>query len=346
MTTPIRIGIVGAGNNTRVRHIPGFKAISGVELVSVCNRSPESSHRVAETFGIPTIHENWRELVTANDIDAVMIGTWPYMHREITCAALAAGKHVLTEARMAMNLAEARAMLAASQAHPNQIAQIVPSPLTFRVDRTIQDLLADGYLGTLYTMTVRGAVPSFADLTAPLHWRQRQSLSGMNILNMGIWYEAAMRWVGHAARVYARGRICVPHRRDAETNAITTVDVPDHIDILVDLECGAQATYTFSSVTGLAPGAGAWLYGSEGTLHFEHSSNKLFGGRRGDSALQEIAIPPAKAGGWRVEEEFIGAIRGQETIQYTGFADGVRYMEFTEAVHQSLASGQAITLPL
>ena len=48
------------------------------------------------------------QVVTAADVDAVVIGTWPYMHKDITVAALAAGKHVLTEARMAMNAAEVR----------------------------------------------------------------------------------------------------------------------------------------------------------------------------------------------------------------------------------------------
>jgi predicted dehydrogenase len=47
-----------------------------------------------------------------------------------------------------------------------------------------------------------------------------------------------------------------------------------------------------------------------------------------------------------VEEEFVGAIRGQEKIQLTTFADGVKYMEFTEAVHRSADSGRAISLPL
>ena len=42
-----------------------------------------------------------------------MIGTWPYMHKTMVLAALAAGKHVMTEARMAMDSAEAREMLAA-----------------------------------------------------------------------------------------------------------------------------------------------------------------------------------------------------------------------------------------
>lgn len=343
---PIKVGVVGAGNNTRVRHIPGLQAIDGVEIVSVCNRSQESSQRVADAFHIPKVYDDWRKLVAAPDTNAIVIGAWPYMHCEVTCAGLEAGKHVMCEARMARNAAEAHTMLKKAQAHPNLITQIVPSPFTLRVDRTIQDLIADGYVGDLYAMTVRGITPEFADPAAPLHWRQRQDLSGFNILTMGIWYEAVMRWVGPASRVFARTRICTPQRRDPETGAMVAVDVPDHVDIVADLESGAQATYEFSAVCGLAPASGAWLFGSQGTLHYDQASDKLFGGRQGEKTLQEISVAPEKAGKWRVEEEFVGAIRGQEKIQFTTFADGVKYMEFTEAVHRSAVSGQIVTLPL
>ncbi|GIX49002.1 MAG: oxidoreductase [Candidatus Tectimicrobiota bacterium] len=342
----IRVGIVGAGNNTRVRHIPGLQAIPGVEIVSVCNRSRASSQRVAEQFGIPKIYEDWRALVAADDTNAIVIGTWPYMHCEVTCAALDAGKHVLCEARMAMNAAEAHQMYRKAQEHPELVAQLVPSPLTLRVDRTLQDLIADGYLGELYAVEVRGTVPGFADPEAPLHWRHQRRLSGLNILNMGIWYEAAMRWVGPASRVMARTRIFIPRRRDPESGQVVAVDVPDHVDILADLACGAQAVYQFSAVCGLGPGPGAWLFGSQGTLHYDHSSGKLFGGRRGETALREIPIPPEKEGRWRVEEEFVAAIRGEEEVKLTTFADGVKYMEFTEAVHRSAETGQAVALPL
>jgi len=47
-----------------------------------------------------------------------------------------------------------------------------------------------------------------------------------------------------------------------------------------------------------------------------------------------------------VEEEFIKAIRGEEEVKLTTFADGVKYMEFTEAVALSAASGKAVHLPL
>ncbi len=345
-TEPIKVGIVGAGDNTRVRHIPGLQAIEGVEIVSVCNRSRESSQRVADTFGIPTVYDDWRELMAADDTNAIVIGTWPYMHRDMTCTALDAGKHVMCEARMAMNAAEAHAMLKTSQAHPNLVAQIVPSPLTFRADRMIKELLDAGYVGDLYSVKVTGAVSGFANPDGPLHWRHQKELSGFNILNMGIWYEASMRWVGPAARVFARTRVYVSQRRNPETGALVSIDVPDHVEILADLENGALATYEFSTVHGLAPGAGAWIFGSAGTLHFDHASGKLLGGKPGDQAMQEIVIPPEKTGAWRVEEEFVNAIRGQEELRFTDFTTGVRYMEFTEAVHRSAASGEAVALPL
>jgi predicted dehydrogenase len=72
----------------------------------------------------------------------------------------------------------------------------------------------------------------------------------------------------------------------------------------------------------------------------------LYGGRRGDSELVEIPIPPEEEGAWRVEEEFVNAIRGHAPVRLTTFEDGVRYMEFTEAVARSVLTGRAVPLPL
>ncbi len=60
----IRIGIVGAGQITRTRHFPGFRAIPGVRIVGVCNRHRESAARVAREFDIPKVYGNWEDLVS------------------------------------------------------------------------------------------------------------------------------------------------------------------------------------------------------------------------------------------------------------------------------------------
>jgi predicted dehydrogenase len=338
----IRIGVVGAGANTTAKHIPGLQAIEGCQIVSVSNRSRESSERVARQFGIPKTYDTWQELVAAADSDAIVIGTWPYLHSRVTQAALAAGKHVLCEARMAMNVQEARAMRDAARAQPELVAQVVPSPMTLRVDNTIKRLLAEGYLGDILAIEVRDG-NAFLDREAALHWRQDFDLSGLNIMTMGIWYEAIIRWVGEATRVLANGKTFARMRKDTG-GTMRAVRVPEHLDVIADMACGAQAHFRISTVTGLSGPSEVALFGSAGTLRF--SENRLYGGRRGDTKLAEIAIPDTEAGGWRVEEEFINAIRGREPITHTTFDDGVKYMEFTEAVSRAMASGAAVALPL
>ena len=338
----IRVGFVGAGNNTRRHHIPKLKAQAGVELTAVANRSRESGERVAKEFGIGRVDDDWRALVRAPDVDAICIGTWPYMHAEITIAALQAGKHVLCEARMAMNAAEGRRMLEAARRAPQLVAQLVPAPHTLEVDSTLTSLVADGYVGEVLAVEVQATQqPRFPEPGEPLHWRQDVSLSGHNILNMGIWYEAMSRWLGEARRVMAVGKVAVARRQDAG-GTLQDVKVPDHVEILANLARGALARLRFSAITALGPASEAWIFGSDGTLRLEADARRLWGGRRGDKALAEIAIPAERRIGWRVEEEFVNAIRGREKISRTSFEDGVRYMEFTDAVAKSMATGQAV----
>jgi len=337
----IRVGFVGAGNNTRRRHIPGFRALSGIELVAVANRTKASGERVAREFGIATVYEDWRDLVRAGDVDAVCVGTWPYMHCEITITALEHGKHVLCEARMAMDAAEGRRMLDAARRAPHLVAQLVPAPHTLEVDATLQALLADGHMGEVLAVELQAAQGRFVEPEEHLHWRQDVSLSGLNVLNMGIWYEAMMRWLGPARRVMAMTKVAVPRRRDAG-GAWREVRVPDHVDILAALRSGAVAHLRFSSVTALAPPSEVWIFGTEGTLRLEADARRLWGGRRGDGELREIPIAAERRMGWRVEEEFVNATRGREKVSRTTFEDGVRYMEFTEAVARSAALGQAV----
>ena len=334
---------MGAGVNTRAMHIPGFKAIDGVEVGAVCNRSRESSEGVAKEFGIPKIFDDWKGLVASKEIDAVCLGTWPYLHAPVTLAALNHGMHVLCEARMAMNAEEARQMLAASKKHPELVSQLVPAPFTLPLDATIVSLVQSGFLGEILSVDLGAHQNSFIDFDSPLQWRQDERFSGLNTITLGIWYETLLRWIGPAKSVTAQGRIFVKARKDADGKK-QTIKIPDHLDVIAEMDCGAQANLRFSAVTGFAPSPEIWLFGSEGTLRIDVASQTLHGGKKGEQGLKEIAIPEEKRGRWRVEEEFINAIRGLEKVKLTTFDDGLRYMEFTEAVHRSLQEGRKMVL--
>lgn len=228
----------------------------------------------------------------------------------------------------------------AARARPEIVTQIVPAPHTLGVDTTVRRLLSEGYVGAPLAVTIRDGA-SFLNQEAPLHWRQDMDLSGVNVLSLGIWYEILLRWLGEATRVTAMGRVFVKQRRD-DSGALRAVRVPEHVDVVAELACGAQAHIQVSAVTGHGGPVAITVYGSEGTLRF--CEGVLSGGRRDEAGLAELDIPEAERGGWRVEESFVGAIRGQEPVTLTPFDAGVKYMAFTEAVAHSIASGAAVTL--
>ncbi len=344
---PVRVGIIGAGANMRSRHIPGFRAISGVEIVGVVNRTAASSAKAARELGIPKTYADWRAVIDDPQADAVCIGTWPDRHCEITCAALAAGKHVLTEARMARNASEAQQMYAASLASPGIVAQIVPSPFGLVQHRFVKRLLDMLFIGQLREVVVLGADATFWDYTLPLHWRQDSRISGLNVLALGILHETLSRWVPPTTRVFAQTNCFERQRPLAGAQGLVDVTVPDSLQIVTLLEGGARGIYHISGITMFGPEKQIHLYGSRGTIKYIISpEEKLYCGRAGDTELMLIDIPAEERGGWRVEAEFIAAVRGQEKIQHTDFAAGVRYMEFTEAVARSAALNLPVDLPL
>jgi predicted dehydrogenase len=354
MTTErLRIGLIGAGANTRLRHIPGLKALDGVEIVAVCNRRPESTAAVAREFGVRRTFGQWQDLVADPDIDAVVIGTWPYLHCPITLAALKADKHVLTEARLSMNAAEAFEMLAAARAKPKFVAQVVPSPFGLKGNNVMLELIQGGFLGELREVQVIGLNAGLADPAGPLSWRQDASLSGYNMLTLGIVHETLLRWVAPPVQVFAQAHAFIPNRIDPQSGVRRNVGTPDSVQVLAVLENGARASYHFSGVTMLGQNMAIHLYGTDGVLLYDLQDDKIRGAsrKRGDGPgkladLKEIAIPPEKARDWRVEADFVESIRQGTPVRLTDFATGTQYMEFTEAVALSAEQGEPVELPL
>ncbi|SVA00435.1 uncharacterized protein METZ01_LOCUS53289 [marine metagenome] len=340
----IRIGLIGAGGNVRNRHIPGFQQVAGLEIAAVANRSLESGRSVADQFNISQVYSGWQELLEDDSIDAVCIGTWPYMHRTLTLAALEKGKHVLTEARMASTAQGARDMLTAAQEHPNLVCQLTPTSTTYKIDNLLKKMIADGYLGEVLSVEVQALQNRFADFGGNLHWRHDWKVSGYNTLNIGASYESMMRWLGRGNRVMAMSKVHVPYRTD-ERGETVSVSIPDHVNILYELANGAQVHMRMSATTGLSTGNQIWIYGTEGTIHIDQQQN-VFAGHRGDSELTEVPNPTEQQAYYRVEEQFTNAIRGTEQVDMVPFETGVHYMEWTEAVARSAQTGQAVYLPL
>jgi predicted dehydrogenase len=335
----LRVGIVGAGGIVRQRHLPGLQALPQVEVVAVCNSRRETAREVAREFHIPDVMDDWAELIDRPDLDIIWIGTPPVLHAPITVSALEAGKHVFCQARMAMNLREGREMLAAAQARPQLVTMLCPPPHGMRGGLFFEKLLRDGYVGEPWHFRLTALNGQFADPLAPAHWRQRTELSGLNVLSVGIYAEVLERWLGSPRRLHAQMKVSVPKRHGY------VVHVPDVVQVIGQWANGLAGSLEWSGVAQFAPDETLTIYGRDGTLIHDFTHDRIFGARRGDAALKELAVPPELESSWTVERDFIEAVLGGGHPE-PSFETGVKYREFTEALNLSARGGHAVELPL
>ena len=339
---PIRIGIVGAGRIVRSEHIPRFRAIDGVQLVAVANRSPESSREAAAELDIPRAFDDWRTLVADPGIDAVLIGAWPVLHAPVAIAALEAGRHVLTEARMAATADDARAMLAAARARPERVAMVVPASFSLWADGTIRRVLTDGAIGRVRHVRVSWDHSGAGDPRD--FWRWQRQFSGENVMALGILVEAMARWLGPAEAVTAVTRV-TESRRDGPSGPVD-VDIPDHVLVIAEYGDDVTATIEMSARTNGLTSDHVTFHGTTGSLIMDlagqHLERAPVGGGRGDR--ENVAIRDEDRAEWTAEIDFVASIRDGRPVTLTDFATGLGYMAFIEAVHRSAAEGRRITI--
>ena len=327
----IRIGIVGAGDIVLKRHLPGLQKHSDVEIIAVSNSTYESAERFcAEHLPHATPLQNWADLLSLSEIDAVWIGTPPYMHSAVTVSALEAGKHVFCQARMSMDLAEAEEMLATSKRFPELVTMLCPPPMGLRGDLSVKKLLAENYIGRPHHVRLQSLASAYLDSEAPAHWRQRIEISGLNVLALGIYVEVIQRWLGDITGVYARGSVLNPLRQGYE------VIVPDLLTILCTFANGAEGVLEFSGIDALAGSDHLEVYGDRGTMKYDFGSESIHAGLAGDRALHEVELTPELAREWTVEDDFIEAVKSRGRVKpQPSFEEGVRYTRVVQAVADS-----------
>jgi predicted dehydrogenase len=336
----LRIGIVGAGNIVRTRHLPALKKNPDVEIVAVSNSTYESSERFCRENSLEALPiRDWAELVATPDIDIIWIGTTPYMHSAVTISALEAGKHVFCQARMSMDLAEAEEMLAVSKRYPELVTMLCPPPFGLRGDLMVKKILAENYIGQPHHVRLQSFHGNYLDPDSPAHWRQKIQISGLNTLTLGIYIEVLQRWLGDVTGVFARGKIIQP-LRDAYN-----VIVPDVLTVLCSFESGAEGVLEFSGINALAEGDRLEIYGSTGTLTYDFTADVMQTGKVGDRALHVVDVPTELEGEWRVEEDFLAAVKSKgRVLPHPNFEDGLRYMRVVQAVSDSRARNEWVAI--
>ncbi len=355
----LRVGILGAGPHVRQSVLPAFRA-QGWTVGALCSIDQDLPEQVAR-LGIPVATSDYRALVERDDLDAVVIATPTPTHREIMLAAVAAGKHVLCEKPIAMNLPEARDMQAAAQAAG--VTAMIDFEFRFSPTRLhVQQLLADGYVGDLRHANIELMTESpFVSPNQTFSWHDQAALGGGALNEQGSHYiDMVRQWFGEISDVSARIHTFVADRRDPESGATVQSDADDFWTANMTLAGGGLVTLTQSWVSGISHGLRVAIAGTEGALVVTQNETMLSdapvrGGKTGAAQLDEIPRPATlapleDAPTWRVAvvqrliREFERGIRDGGSPA-PNLQDGLRCQAILDAVRESARAGRRVAVP-
>lgn len=187
MAKTLRVGMIGCGfmgkaHSNAWRQVSHFFPLKArPELHTICGRNSASVQAARSQFGWQFGATRWQELVESPLIDIIDIVTPNALHAEIAIAAARAGKNILCEKPLALNLKQAEAMVAAVQ--KVKVTHMVCHNYR-RVPAIAQakKLIAENALGQIYHFHARYAQDWLIDPEAPMRWKLQKDVSGSGVL--------------------------------------------------------------------------------------------------------------------------------------------------------------------
>ena len=252
-------GLIGCGDIARKRIAPALRDLETSDFVGVSRERAELAESFAKEFGARKHYAAWADLIADDDVQAVYIATPVHLHAEQAVAAAEAGKQVLCEKPMAINVAECDRMIAAAQV--NQVKLGVAYYRHFYpVIRRTKELIESGEIGRPVLAQIN-AFESFNP--APDHprsWLLRTDRSGG-----GPMFDFGCHRIEVLTNIF--GRIAKLNAQMA--NVVFEREVEDTATALFRFESGACATL---SVTHAAREAQDTLdiFGTQGSIHISN----------------------------------------------------------------------------
>ena len=146
---PVRAALVGYGKQGRILHDSIDPEL--MDVAAICDIRPASQSQREQSDGVRW-YQDWRRMLAEERIEAVLIATPLCTHSEIAAACLEAGKHVLCETAMAIDLSGCRRMIQASQKHKRLLAVGYQEYYQPHYWSAYRNIVKPGVLGDIYTV--------------------------------------------------------------------------------------------------------------------------------------------------------------------------------------------------
>ena len=255
----LRWGLIGCGDIARKRVAPALRDLANCEFVAVSRGRADLAQSFAKEFGAPKAYSSWIELIADDAIDAIYLATPVDVHATHAIAAIEAGKHVLCEKPMAMNVAECDRMIAAARA--NQVKLGVAYYRHFYpVVRRAKQLIASGEIGQPVIAQINAFEFFNPEPDHSRSWLLRKDRSGGGpMFDFGCHrIEVLLNLFGPIAEVKAQ-----------TTNVVFEREVEDTAAALFQFESGACATLCVTHAAREAQDT-LDIFGTRGSLHISN----------------------------------------------------------------------------
>ena len=329
----------------------------GARVVAIASRNPDHAADVAKEFQIPNVVEDWRELVTRDDVDLVSVVTPPVTHMEMTLAAIEHRKGVLCEKPMAMNAGEARRMTDA--AREAGVLAVIDHELRFLSSRrTMRSLLTSGTIGTVrhcnyvFRSDYRGVLDRAWD------WWSDETMGGGTLGAIGSHAIDSFRWMlgTEISAVSCMLSTHIKERPDKSSGAMRPVTSDDEAKLHFRFADSALTQNATGSASLSVVESGSYenrfeIYGSAGALMVEENG-ELWRSPAGSGTWRPVQIqqdpiaPGMRPGSWSrgfaaFSCHLVESVReGRTTVDGAAtFEDGYRVQLVLDAARESNKSG-------
>jgi predicted dehydrogenase len=342
---------VGSGFVTSI-HFEALKTVPGAEVVAVASPTPGHAEKFAAERGIAHALSDFRRALDLREIDLIVLGVPNDLHCEITCLAAQAGKHVVVEKPMALNLAECDQMIAACQDAEVMLGyaeELCFAPKYVRM----KQLIDEGAIGKVHLVKQS---EKHDGPHATWFYDTRRSGGGVT-MDMGCHAIEFFRWLLGGKSPAGKAQISSVYAQMATFVHGERTDGDDEAILLLNFEGGgiglAEESWT-------KPGGmddRAEVFGSDGQLY----ADVLYGNALRAFSRGGYGYAVEKAGssaGWSfpIYEEiwnygfpqemdhFVSCVRDGSTPRETGH-DGRAVVEAIHALYASAARGVRVALP-
>ncbi|MBJ6761276.1 Gfo/Idh/MocA family oxidoreductase [Myxococcaceae bacterium JPH2] len=350
----IRVGVIGASSSggwAMYAHLPALQALPQFELTAVSTTRKASAEETARRFGVPHAFEGAEALVTHPDVDLVVVSVKTPEHDRWVRAAIHAGKHVFCEWPLGASLAQTTALHALAEKAGVRHAIGLQRRLAPSV-RYLKDLLAEGYLGKLRSVTLHAAMPPLGARRAANVAYTADVANGASALTIftAHYLDMVLHAVGEPREFSAVVARQFDHTTIIETGEVLPVSTPDQVLLSGTLRNGAVLSAHFEAGKRNGGSIRWTLTGTEGDLVVT-DDYQLLAARGDGQALEPLPIPERYS--WlplgaldpeahRMAHVYAGFARdlAEGTRTAPDFTDAVNRYRLLDAIQRSSDTGQ------